>query len=175
MVSEWRAGAGGMSIGPMQSTDDSAALVAIRALADAYAHNVDTRQCEAAAELFSADGCLIAHFHPGPDGNPVPHRGRAAVLAALVAGLARYERTTHVVGGQHVALDADGGRARGETVCLAHHVYTRHDERRLLVMAVRYEDDLVHEDGAWRFACRQLRLDWREDRILDGPPEASAR
>jgi hypothetical protein len=33
----------------------------------------------------------------------------------------------------------------------------------MLVMAVRYRDTFVCESGTWRFAERQLRLDWRDD------------
>jgi hypothetical protein len=105
----------------------------------------------------------VAHFYTGPDGAPNVRAGRVEIAAALVAGLERYLGTTHVVGGQVLELDVDGDRAGGETVCLAHHVYERHDERRLLVMAVRYQDVFVCESGTWRFAERQLRLDWRDD------------
>lgn len=80
--------------------------------------------------------------------------------------MAPYLATTHVVGGQVLDVDTDGERARGETVCLAHHVYQRDEGRRLLVMAVRYQDEYVRESGVWRFAERQLRLDWRDDRPL---------
>ena len=166
-------GAVRVRVGPVEDADhDTAARVAIRALADAYAHHVDARDCEAVAALFGAEGRLIAHFHRGPDGAPVVRQGRAAIVAALVEGLARYERTTHVVGGQVLDIDAGGRRARGETVCLAHHLYMRRGERRLLVMAVRYEDDYACEAGVWRFSSRQLRLDWRDDRPLpvDGAP-----
>jgi len=31
-------------------------------------------------------------------------------------------------------------------------------------MAVRYDDTFVRQSGTWRFAERQLRLDWRDDR-----------
>ena len=58
-------------------------------------------------------------------------------------------------------------------MCLAHHVYERAGVSRFLVMAVRYEDDYVCQSGTWRFASRQLRLDWRDDRVLDEPGGAA--
>ncbi len=143
---------------------DMAARVALRLLVDTYACHVDRGDADAVAGLFTADGRLVAHFHPGGDGSPTVRTGRADLVAALVAGLDRYLQTTHVVGGQ--VLELDGERARGETVCLAHHVYERHGVRRLLVMAVRYQDEFVCESGTWRFAERQLRLDWRDDRPM---------
>ena len=143
-----------------------AARVALRALVDTYARDVDRRDTDAVTELFSAEGRLVAYFQFDPAAKPVVRRGRAEIAAALVAGLRPYLGTTHVVGGQVIDVDVDAGRAGGETVCLAHHVYERDGERRLLVMAVRYQDDYVCESGVWRFAERQLRLDWRDDRPL---------
>jgi ketosteroid isomerase-like protein len=143
-----------------------AARVALRHLVDTYAHHVDGGDAEAVAGLFTEDGRLVAHFAAGRDGSPTVRSGRAEITAALVAGLRPYLGTTHVVGGQVLDLDADGERARGETVCLAHHLYERDGARRLLVMAVRYQDDYVCESGVWRFAQRQLRLDWRQDHPL---------
>jgi len=140
---------------------DTAARLALRLLVDTYARHVDRRETDAVAALFAEDGRLVAHFYTGPDGSPNVRSGRAEIAAALVAGLERYLGTTHVVGGQ--VLDVNGDRARGETVCLAHHLYDRNDERRLLVMAVRYQDSFVCQAGTWRFAERQLRLDWRDD------------
>jgi len=144
---------------------DVAARQALRLLVDRYAQCVDRGDTEAVAALFSAQGRLVAHFHPGRDGSPTVRTGRTEIAAALVAGLAPYLGTTHVVGGQVVDLEAD--HAQGETVCLAHHLYERDGERRLLVMAVRYQDDYVCESGVWRFAERQLRLDWRHDHPIE--------
>ncbi len=141
--------------------------LALRHLVDSYAYHVDRADTDTVAGLFSAQGRFVVHFRPGRDGSPTVRTGRAEITAALVAGLAPYLATTHVVGGQVLDMDADGDHARGETVCLAHHVYQRDEGRRLLVMAVRYQDDYVRESGVWRFAERQLRLDWRHDHPLD--------
>jgi len=142
---------------------DLADRQALRELVDTYARFVDRRDTAAVAGLFSPDGRLVSHF--GPAGStPLVHVGRAAIGAALVEGLARYLGTTHVVGGQVLALEGD--RASGETICLAHHVYLRGDERRMLVLAVRYHDEYVRFGGSWCFGERQLHLDWRDDRPL---------
>jgi hypothetical protein len=141
-----------------------AARLALRHLVDTYAREIDRKDTAAVAGLFTEHGTLVAHFHRAPDGSPVVRRGRAEIATVMVAGLRPYLGTTHVVGGQVLDLDVAHGRARGETVCLAHHLYERDGARRLLVMAVRYEDDYECESGVWRFAQRQLRLDWRDDR-----------
>jgi hypothetical protein len=137
--------------------------VALRGLVDTYAWLVDRRDTGAVARLFSPDGRLVSHF-PHLDPAPIVRAGRDDIGAALVEGLARYLTTTHVVGGQVVALHGD--RATGDTTCLAHHVYDRQGERRMLVLAVRYGDEFVRLDGEWLFVERQLRLDWREDRPM---------
>ena len=140
--------------------------VALRALVDAYASGVDHRDVPGVTKLFTPDGRLVAHFYRGPDGSPNVRTGHAEIEAALEEGLAQYDQTTHVVGGQVLEFDVEPGTAHGETTCLAHHVYERSGLTRLLVMAVRYEDAYVREEGVWRFARRELRLDWRDDRPL---------
>ncbi len=149
--------------------DDEQRMVADRAalrdLVDAYARHVDRRDAEAVASLFTADGRLVSRLHDGADGVPIVRCGRDEIAAALVAGLARYITTTHVVGGQVVTIDGDG--AAGDTVCLAHHVYDSAGARRMLVMAVRYSDTFARHPGGWGFAERRLSLDWRDDRSMD--------
>jgi uncharacterized protein (TIGR02246 family) len=142
--------------------------VALRDLVDSYAHHVDRREAQAGASLFTDDGRLVSRLD-GAAG-PIVRQGREEIAGAL-AFLDRYVVTTHVVGGQTVVFEGDGDRATGETVCLAHHVYERDGERRMLVMAVRYADIYAREPGGWAFAERQLTLDWREDRVMEGPKQ----
>jgi hypothetical protein len=37
----------------------------------------------------------------------------------------------------------------------------------MLVMAVRYTDTYARHPDGWRFAERELHLDWRQDRALE--------
>jgi hypothetical protein len=165
----------------VENTDISASphrvadRLALRELADAYARHVDRGEAEAVAALFTSDGRLVSRLGPKPD-SAVMRCGRREIAAALTAGLERYEATTHIVGGQVVTFngdgDGDGDGATGQTVALAHHVYQAEGGRRLLVMAVRYADTFALGATGWRFAQRELTLDWREDRVLhDGTTE----
>jgi uncharacterized protein (TIGR02246 family) len=139
--------------------------LALRHLVDAYARHVDGGDAAAVAALFTDDGRLVSRLHGAAGDAPSVRQGPDEIADALVAGLDRYVVTTHVVGGQVVALD--GGRATGDTVCLAHHVYESGGSRRMLVMAVRYTDSYARGPDGWRFAERELHLDWRQDRALE--------
>ncbi|HTT86062.1 MAG TPA: nuclear transport factor 2 family protein [Acidimicrobiales bacterium] len=139
--------------------------LALRGLVDAYALAVDRRDSTAVAALFADEGRLVSRLrHPAGD-RPIVRQGRQEIATAISAGLEHYVTTTHVVGGQVVAIDGD--RASGATVCLAHHVYRRAGVLRLLVMAVRYTDAYARGAGGWCFTERQLDLDWRQDRALE--------
>lgn len=140
--------------------------IELRALVEEYARAVDARDVGTVVSLFTEDGRLLSHLSPGTEVEPLVRQGHDKLRRALDAGLAQYLGTTHVIGGQ--VLELDGPSASGTTVCLAHHVYEAGDPpgRRLLVMAIRYEDTYVRHHGLWRFAERCLRLDWRDDRPL---------
>lgn len=140
--------------------------IALRALVDVYARHVDRRDALAAASLFTADGRLVTFLHGDPGAPPIVRRGRDEIAGALAADLDRYIVTTHVVGGQLVDVDGDG--AAGDALCLVHHIYERHGARRMAVMAVRYADMFTRQAEEWRFAERQLHVDWREDRAMTG-------
>jgi hypothetical protein len=121
----------------------------LRSLVVAYASGVDRRRFDDVSRLFTADGELT-------------HRGRTTVgaddLAKAFRVLERYDVTTHFVGQQ--TTDIDGDRASGEVYCLAHHV-TADDN---YVMSIRYQDVYAHTSAGWRFASRQLIVDWEEHR-----------
>lgn len=76
--------------------------------------------------------------------------------------LRQYQSTFHFVGnqlGEWVGTD----EWRGETYCIASHVYLRDDASWKLDMAIRYRDRIVRERGELFFAERELRLAWSQD------------
>jgi len=89
-------------------------------------------------------------------------RGREA-LAPVFGNLNTYRATTHFNGQSTVSLD--GGRASGESYCLAHHIsFGAGTERTIMIASIRYLDEFVKQDGAWFFAERRLMVDWTETR-----------
>jgi ketosteroid isomerase-like protein len=147
--------------------------IALRALVEEYARGVDDNDVDRVVNLFAEDGRLLSHVMPGTETDPLVRTGHDQLRRALHAGLAVYDSTTHVIGGQVVELE--GATAAGTTVCLAHHVYRDEQHgRRLMIMAIRYEDSYVRLHGMWRFAERRLRLDWRDDRPLSASPGEAA-
>ncbi|MHB8682507.1 MAG: nuclear transport factor 2 family protein [Acidimicrobiales bacterium] len=149
---------------------DPGTRLELRELVESYACAVDAKDVGAVVELFEPDGRLVSHLLPGTEDEPFVRAGHAQIQRALDAGLAQYRQTTHVVGA-HVLGTAGTDPLTGLTVCLAHHVYEDdNDMPRLLVMAIRYHDTYTRRSGAWRFAERRLRLDWREDSVLQDQP-----
>jgi len=145
---------------------DSAERLALRELVERYAQSVDARDVDGVTHLFTEDGAMLSHLFPGTEETPYERVGHTKIHRALELGLAQYLATTHMIGAHVVELD--GAEGDGVVVCMAHHVYDDPEGagRRLLVMAIRYEDRYAKEHGMWRFAERRLRLLWREDRPL---------
>jgi len=141
----------------------------LRALVAAYAHAADRREPAALAALFTDDGLLAIHEgDPGSaDGRasvPVRERRGRAEIETAIAGLARYDVTTHVLG-QHTA-DVDGDHATAETYCMAHHLTTTDGKHHDHVLSIRYLDRFCKIDGAWYFEERRLVIDWTDEREL---------
>lgn len=158
----------------MTDHNDFDLRVALRGLVEEYARTVDAGDSAGVARLFTEDGRLLSHLQRGTEVDPLVRAGHEELRAALAAGLAYYEATTHMIGGQ--VLELEGETAHGTTRCMAHHVYEPRrgagetgepGRRRFLVMSIRYEDAYVRRGGLWRFAERRLRLDWSEDRAFE--------
>ena len=146
--------------------DELADRVALRELVEAYAHNVDRLDPVAVAALFTDDGVL--KIYEGDPASVEPARvrtGRREISEAL-AGLSRYEVTTHFLGQQSVQLAGD--TATGETYCMAHHITSADGARRDKVLSIRYLDRFRRVDSRWRIDERVLIVDWADDRLL--PP-----
>jgi hypothetical protein len=145
------------------SAEEAADRLAIRELVDAYAFCADRRDAEGQKALFTDDTHFVVYMAgEGSEATDDLH-GRES-LTPVFENLNTYEVTMHFNGQSTVALD--GERATGETYCLAHHVYSADDERKLMIAALRYQDAFAKADGTWRFAERRLYVRWIETRPI---------
>jgi ketosteroid isomerase-like protein len=149
-----------ISISPAEAAD----RLAIRELVDAYAHCADRRDAKGQMALFTEDTHFVVYMN-AKDPTPSMELHSRDSLAPVFADLNKYDATTHFVG-QSTLYTLNGGRAIGETYCLAHHVTVNGDKRRLMVASLRYHDTFVKTDGEWLFAERLLYVDWLEERAL---------
>jgi ketosteroid isomerase-like protein len=149
-----------ISISPAEAAD----RVAIRELVDAYAHCADRRDARGQMALFTEDTHFVVYMN-AKDPTPSQELHSREALAPIFADLNKYDATTHFVG-QCTLHTLNGGRAIGETYCLAHHVTVNGDKRRLMVASLRYHDTFAKTDDEWLFAERLLYVDWLEERAL---------
>ena len=126
--------------------------LALQELSNRYARAVDRRDYAAFVALFAANGVLC-----GPGYAMTAH----AEIERGIRLIEQYEATQHCVHNQLVEVRGDA--ASGETYCVARHLYERDGVKRKLDMGVRYQDEYTREVGAWRFARRELVLDWTPD------------
>jgi hypothetical protein len=131
-------------------------ILEIRDLAYQYAQAVDRHDSEAFAGAFLDNGVLC--------GSGYLSEGREQLLRVPQFTAKRWLKTFHAVHNHRIAVDGD--KATGEVYCIAHHFrevegsgHTDH------VMVIRYLDDYVRTPNGWRFARRELNVDWTEDRV----------
>lgn len=118
-----------------------------------YAVIVDQRDFARFDEVFTEDALLDTG------------RGRRSGLAEItdaMAGLLRYEATSHVLG-QQVFSVTDDAEIEGLTYCEAHHLEVDGDERIDHVMHIHYHDRFVPTPDGWRIAHRRLEVPWTAD------------
>lgn len=131
-----------------------------RLLAQRYADRVDRRAFDDATALFTPDGVLAVPR--GLDAVSVAHEGHDAIRAAL-AQVRFATATLHEISGHVLDPAGDGeDRRTGRTWCRAHHLIEGDDGVEDLLWTLRYDDVYVREDGAWRFARRELAVLWEE-------------
>jgi ketosteroid isomerase-like protein len=145
--------------------------IAIRELVDAYAHCADRRDAAGQMALFAEDTRFVVFMDAQ---SPTPTQtveGRAG-LAPIFEHLNIYRATTHFNGQSTVQLDGD--HATGVSYCLAHHVADAGDVTTLTVASIRYLDQFVRIDCAWRFAERKLLCGLDRDAAAERPADRTA-
>lgn len=122
---------------------------AIRDLVARYAIAVDRKDWAAVRACFTADAtCDYVWF-----------RGDVAtVVGHIERGLARFERTMHLVG-THLA-EVSGDAAAAETYALCHHRLRTADGAVDRVVGLRYLDALVRTPDGWRIRRRDVAVDF---------------
>ena len=144
------------------SPNEAADRLAIRELVEAYAHCADRRDATGQLALFTDDTHFVVYMD-AKDPKPSQELHARAALAPVFADLNKYAATMHFLG-QSTILTLSSDRATGEVYCIAHHLTVDHDQRSLMVAALRYADTYVKRDGAWLYAERLLYVDWTEQR-----------
>jgi hypothetical protein len=142
------------------STNDRAAL---SDLVHRYAADVDDRQFNSVAKLFTVTAELTVPEPPAALEPIHSHRGQEAIATA-VAAVAAVARTEHAIIGEVYDQAARAGTARGRIACIAHHWNQRADEVSDVVWHLRYDDAYELTDAGWRISYRALTVNAIETR-----------
>ena len=131
-------------------------LEALRRTAERYALGADRRDKTLWREVLADD---------------VEITGPGFAIAGLEANLGSIDHLTHAfTATRHIVHDMDvhidGDVAQGETRSTAEHRMITPEGERLLVWAIRYQDQWRREHGSWKFTRRALIVDWEELRAL---------
>ena len=142
------------------SVDDRTAL---SDLVHRYAANVDDRQFDSLAKLFTVTADLTVPDPPAALEPIHSHRGQEAIAAA-VAAVAAVTRTEHAIIGEVYDEGTRPGTARGRIASIAHHWSQRGGEVVDVVWHLRYDDDYRLTDAGWRISRRALTINAIETR-----------
>jgi uncharacterized protein (TIGR02246 family) len=119
-------------------------LEEIRQLFVDYGHCLDSGDAEAYANLFAREGEAIVGRGRA--------KGRAAIRAHAERMIAEMPVTVyHLV--TNPMIDLDGDRATAEVLWLA--VRSTAEDRLEVPMFGRHKDELIREDGRWKFLKRR--------------------
>lgn len=133
-------------------------LAALRRTAERYAVGADRRDKALWREVLAED---------------VEISGPGFSIAGLEANLGSIDHLAHAFTmTRHVVHDMDviveGESAQGETRSTAEHRIAAPEGDKLLVWAIRYQDQWRRENDCWKFTRRTLIVDWEELRPIKG-------
>ena len=116
----------------------------IRQLVQRYFYGVDTPDFEIVRSVFHPD-CRVEGTLE--DGALEPY------LEGIEAGLTQWAATFHFCGNQYVSVDGDTGRI--ESWCLGWHMEADNSPIDDLMLALRYQDDVVRVGEDWKIIRRK--------------------
>ena len=121
----------------------------IRDLLMAYGRTLDDRDMEAYSALFASDGEWLGPFVGAA-------RGPAGILQLMRENLGPAPKGSHhLMTNMVVSSDGDRGTASSRWT----YVVPAESGGPALAISGRYEDELVREDGHWRFRARRVSGD----------------
>jgi uncharacterized protein (TIGR02246 family) len=123
---------------------------AIRDLMSEYCFYVDNGEFEKFAALFTADGI----FETGPLGKLQGRRAIHDFIAAHVPRIGEGPARKHCT--LNHLIRVNGAEARAESYIV---VLRDSADGIIASLAGRYEDQLVKDDGTWRFKVRKIHFD----------------
>lgn len=116
----------------------------IRQLIQRYFYGVDTPDFELVRSVFHPDCEVVGTLESGRLG---PY------LEGIEEGLTQWDATFHFVGNQYVSVDGDSGHV--ETWCLGWHMEAEGSPIQDLMLALRYQDDVIRVGEGWQVIRRK--------------------
>jgi hypothetical protein len=126
-------------------------LERLRQLPQRYARAVDQRDVDALAELFH------------PDGRVAGTRGVATLpeyLDQFRSATPAFRSSMHLLGEPLIDLMPGAATARMDTYAVVHQLERLTEPGGDLILGIRYVDELVRDDGAWRIVDRTSVILW---------------
>jgi uncharacterized protein (TIGR02246 family) len=121
----------------------------IRSLLQEYRRTLDVRDMRAFSDLYARDGSWS-----GGSGTATGPEGIHDMLVAALPDNPPWPGSTLWHWISDPAITVDGDRATADSLWM--HVRRAEGDTPLLPTLGRYEDDLIREDGRWRFQLRRV-------------------
>ena len=128
-----------------------------------YATYADSREAEKQQALFTENAEITVY---SPDSEPQTIQGADSLLQGFKA-LEQYPHTFHLIGQKSINI-IDSSNATAYVYTVAHHVIDNQDgSKSLMIMYIRYQDNLIKDNDNWLFEKRILHIDFIENRPLN--------
>jgi hypothetical protein len=137
-------------------------IEAIRRLLIAYGRHLDRRDFAAYAALFARDGVWDGGFGAATGPAEIQAMMERTIGGSLIEGP---QKNYHLMSSFDVEAEGDTGRARSRWTFVAQDA----DKRPRVLYAGRYDDELVREDGRWKFKLRRVSGDLPGQPPPEGP------